>query len=149
MIKIIIIIWNLWATYLLYLYMYLKLLLRKHIDIKTLDLEASSRRSSCKILKLKSLKFTGLLQRGSSKLALFFGDIAVCILEDCNFIKALVYHSLFSQNIFLRQLVLGTYSKNSQYSIASSTAMGTQRNVYGHQKKCPQKMIKRIFFINL
>ena len=60
------------------------------------------------------LKFSGLLQIGPA-LAPFLHEIAGCVLKSCNFIKMLVQHRLFSQNIFWRQLVVGTYSKNNMW----------------------------------
>ena len=43
--------------------------------------------------------------------SVFFHKTEGCVLQGCNFIKKLVHHRLFSRNIFLRQLVFGTYSK--------------------------------------
>ena len=73
----------------------LKSLLRRHIDIKNLDLEASLRRTSCKYIKI----FRASTER--SNIATFFDQIAGCASKFCHFIKTLVDHSFLSQSIFI------------------------------------------------
>ena len=52
-------------------------------------------------LPVNILEFSALLQEGLTW-ASFFNKIEGCLLKGCNFIKILVYHRLFSQNILFR-----------------------------------------------
>ena len=94
-----------------------KPLLRRHIDIKKLDLE-SSKTSSCKYINIFRAAticrtISTICRYVGPTLVPFFDEITGCVLEACNFIKMFVQHRLFFQNIFLRQLVVGTNLKNN------------------------------------
>ena len=64
------------------------------------------------------LELSALLQEDLTWAPLFWIEkIEDCVLQGCNFIKTLVHHIFFLKIFFLKQLVLGTYSKNSLWRV--------------------------------